>query len=304
MSIPLYTDIFIPLLNLYSDNQIHHKYDFNLKIYEHFNVSEAEQNQKLKSGNSTVENRISWATTFLFKAKLITRTSRSNYQITERGIEFLKLKWTEYDFNRLYEIYPDLLEDLFWNPKLRNTDTDPSITVINNNSADFTPDELLDQVVKQNQSGLYSDLETQIKNITPRAFEKLVVDLLVKMKYGTEEFSKTTSYTNDKGIDGIVQADILGFEKIYVQAKKYEGNVGRPDIQNFVGSMRGNKGVFITTSSFAPSVNEYLRERREIVQLIDGQKLIELMYQFNLGVSVKSIVEVKGLDQDYFDGLE
>ena len=304
MSIPLYTDIFIPLLNLYSDNQIHHKYDFNLKIYEHFNVSEAEQNLKLKSGNSTVENRISWATTFLFKAKLITRTSRSNYKITERGIEFLKLKWTEYDFNRLYEIYPDLLEDLFWNPKLRNTDSDASLNVIEENTEDYTPDELLDQVVKKNQSGIYSDLKDQIKNITPRAFEKLVVDLLVKMNYGTEEFSRTTSYTNDKGIDGIVQADILGFEKIYVQAKKYEGKVGRPDIQHFLGSLQGNKGIFITTSSYSNSVYECVRDSKLVVQLIDGQKLIELMYKFNQGVSVKTTVEVKGIDTDYFEGLE
>lgn len=124
------------------------------------------------------------------------------------------------------------------------------------------------------------------------------------MGYGTEEFSLTTQYSNDGGIDGVIQADELGFEKIYIQAKKYEGNVGRPDIQKFIGAMTGtNKGVFITTSDFATSVMDYLKSRQENVVLINGKNLVKLMYKYNQGVTVRNTVEIKGLDSDYFEEL-
>jgi restriction system protein len=126
------------------------------------------------------------------------------------------------------------------------------------------------------------------------------------MGYGKEEYSSITNYTNDGGIDGIIQADELGFEKIYIQAKKFQedSSVGRPDIQKFVGAMTGTtKGVFITTAKFSSSVEDYLKSRSEKVILIDGQKLIRLMYKHNIGVSVRKTIDLKGLDSDFFEEL-
>jgi len=305
MPIPKFHEIMLPLLELYADSQIHQCADFDEKLSKVFSLSEVERSERVSSGKTRFYDRILWAHTYLYKAKLLEKPKRGYYVITLRGLEFLNKKLNKLSVDNLIQLYPDILEDKFYNPDLRDKNDKKSDVITEVLNSEQTPDELLDQILDQKLTESYSEIQEQITNISPRGFEFLVNKLLIAMGYGTEEFSSTTSYTNDGGIDGIIQADELGFDKIYVQAKKYEGNVGRPDIQKFVGAMTGtNKGVFITTSSFAPSVAEYLNSRQENVMLIDGPKLIELMYKHNQGVAVRRTIEIKTLDSDYFEELE
>ena len=303
MPIPKFHEIMLPLLELYSDNQLHHRKDFVEKISNYFNLTESERQENVKSGWTRVWDRVAWAQTYLKTSNLLDSPKRGYYKITNRGDEVLKMKLKNIKPDQIKKMFPDVMETKFWNPELRSQSKKININQLEI-EAESTPDETLDIILNQKEILIKSEILESINNLTPRQFENLVVKLLIAMGYGTEEFSSTTSYTNDGGIDGIIQADELGFEKIYIQAKKYEGNIGRPDIQKFVGSMTGtNKGVFITTSDFATSVIDYLKSRQENIRLINGNKLVDLMYKHNQGVSIVENIEIKRLDSDYFEEL-
>lgn len=302
MPIPKYHEIMLPLLKLYSDNQLHYRKDFLDTIINHFKLTESEKLETIKAGHSRIWDRIQWAIMYLKSAELLESPNRGFSKISQRGLDILKLNLTELNKEILLDLYPDLMQKKFWNPALRDSKT----SNINTLEIDLetTPDESLQAILEQKESLVKAEILESIKGLSPRQFEFLVVKILLAMGYGTEEFSKTTSFTNDGGIDGIIQADELGFDKIYIQAKKYEGNVGRPDIQRFVGAMVGtNKGVFITTSDFASSVVEYLNSRQENVILINGEKLVDLMYRHNQGVTVIEKIELKRLDTDFFEEM-
>ena len=304
MSIPKFYQIMLPLLQKYQDSKTYHKNTFIEKIVDEFGLNPSERLEKVNSGTTRIVDRIFWAYTYLYKLGFLSRPNRANYAITARGLEFLQSNPSQIDLDKLKQLkqkYPDILEDKFWQ-KSNFKDLEKQAKAI---ESELTPDEFLAVIIEQKTIETQEEILEQIKKITPRGFENLVVKLLVAMGYGTQEFSLTTSYTADGGIDGIIQADELGFERIYVQAKKYENNVGRPDIQKFVGAMQStSKGVFITTAKFASSVTDYLKSRQENIVLIDGQKLVELMYKYNQGVSVRQVIEIKSVDIDYFDELE
>jgi restriction system protein len=302
MPIPKYHEIMLPLLEAYKDGNIHHRKEFTDQLADLYNLSEDERSVVIRSGHHTrFWDRIHWALTFLKKSWLLISPKRGYYQITQRGIDVLQMKLTELNAEKIKELFPDIMETPFWNPALRDRKDNNEETSLN----EQTPDETLDFILREKESFVKGELTEQIKSISPRSFEFLVTKLLIAMWYGTEEFSITTNYTNDNGIDWIIQSDELGFEKIFVQAKKYEWSVGRPDMQKFVWAMTGtSKGVFITTSDFSSWVLEYLKSRPEKVILINGEKLVDLMYRYNQGVSVRSTIEVKWIDGDYFEELE
>ncbi len=306
MSIPTHQQIMLPLLKLYSDNTVHYRADFYNEIAKYFKLSEDDLKLTISSGRNKLLDRILWAITFLKTSGLIGQTKRGCYQISKRGLEFLKehSEIKELSYEIIKQLYPDVMETPFWNPKLRQSRG--TIISTSTTESDLTPDEQLSQIVEQKKLTIYAELEDQIKRISPKAFEKLVVKLLIAMGYGTEEFSQVTQYSNDGGIDGIIQADKLGFRKIYVQAKRYlNNNVGRAELQSFVGAMgKVHEGIFITTSKFNNNALEYIRDISQKVILIDMAKLVELMHEYNQGVSVREIVELKGIDGDYFDELE
>lgn len=300
MPIPKFHEIMLPLLQKYQDGKTYRANTFIEQITEEFQLTSAERLEKVSSGKTRISDRILWAYTYLYKLGFLGRPSRANYAITERGLDFLRLRPTDINFEKLKQQYPDISEDKFWQ-KSNSLKLEKELKIIENES---TPDEILTTIIEQKILETQSEILEQIKSISPRSFENLVVKLLVAMGYGTQEFSQTTDYTNDGGIDGIVQADELGFEKVYIQAKKYESSVGRPDIQKFVGAMTGTgKGVFITTSKFASSVTDYLKSRQENIVLIDGEKMVQLMYKYNQGVSVRKTIELKTIDTDYFEEL-
>jgi restriction system protein len=304
MPIPKFHEVMLPLLQLYSDNQAHHRKDFVEQISDCFKLTDLERQEKVKSGGTRIWDRIMWAGAFLKSSSLIESERRGYHKITNRGREVLKLGLKTLTVEKIKELYPDVMETKFWNPELREKTQSTTSTNLVEIESESTPDESLDVILSQKEAIVKSEILESINNLNPRQFEILVLKVLISMGYGTSEFSKSTAYTNDGGIDGIIQADELGFDKIYIQAKKYEGNVGRPDMQKFVGAMTGtNKGVFITTSDFAPSVDEYLKSRSENVQKINGEMLVDLMYKHNQGVSIIQTIEIKRLDSDYFEEL-
>jgi restriction system protein len=318
-TIPTAQELLYFVFQQFVDQKPHHCTEFIDIVIQKYNldpdlmanpVFNGRNNNPWSSGRRLVLDRVYWARTFLFKANLLDRTARGYYKINQRGQKLVDDKIIFSEAGELIQIYPDLMQDPFWNVELRvKKDKNMKSQVVGFESetstlSDISPDEQLKNILFQSEAQVIDELTAQINEISPRGFEFLVVKLLVAMGYGTEEFSSTTSYTNDGGIDGIVQADELGFDRIYIQAKKYSGNVGRPDLQKFVGAMNTtNKGIFITTSDFAPSVKDYLKTRQENIVLINGQKLAELMYKYNQGVSVRQIIEIKGIDTDYFEEL-
>lgn len=294
--LPTFQEIMLPLLKCFSDGKEHHRYHFTETLAKHFNIDLE------KTDLPKFKNRIAWAFTFLKAGKILENSSRGVYKITDRGTHIISLNLTELTPHKIEELFPDVMQTRFWNPKLRE-DHEEAVVLLDASKSQ-TPEETINIAVDQIKEQTISDLEEYVQKITPRAFEFLVVKLLTAMGYGTEEFNRTTSYTNDAGIDGVIQSDVLGFETIYIQAKKYEGTVGRPDMQKFIGAMSGTtKGVFITTSTFANSVREYLKERQEKVILIDGEKMLELMYKYNLGLSVEKVYQTKKVDSDFFENI-
>jgi restriction system protein len=168
-----------------------------------------------------------------------------------------------------------------------------------------TPEESLEQAFESIQVELTATLLDQVKSCSPAFFEFLVVELLLKMGYGRNraEAGKAIGKSGDEGIDGIISEDRLGLEAIYIQAKRWAGTVGRPEIQKFVGALHGKrarKGVFITTGTFSADARDYVSHIDPRVVLIDGPQLAEYMIEHNLGVSVKEVYEVKKIDTDFF----
>lgn len=270
-------------------------------VISYFKFSQDDLSEKLKSGNETkVHNRVQWATTYLQKAGLINKPQRGICVITKDGLALLKGGLTDITQRFLIDNYPSFRDFARGN---RAVETEDKHIV---DITSETPYEALERNVKLMKQELADELLQVIKSKSPKFFEQLVLDLLLKMGYGgqSEENAFVTQYSNDEGIDGIIKEDKLGLDNIYVQAKRYDGIVvGRPEIQKFVGALAGqgaNKGVFITTSSFSKDARSYKPQGTAKIVLIEGIELCNYMIEYNLGVSVKDVYEVKRIDTDYF----
>lgn len=295
----------LPLLRLIADGK-----EYSLKtliedLAASFKLTEEERAELLPSGQSFVfSNRAGWARTYLKKAGLLSAPRRGFLQITDRGLDVLSRKPTKIDANLLKE-FPEFLD--FHNFKreegfVSTKDENTAETLINQ-----TPQELIDSAYRDIRASLAQELLEKIKALSPIFFEKLVLDLLLKMGYGgsIKDAGKATRLTNDEGIDGIIKEDKLGLDFIYIQAKRWTDNaVGRPDVQSFVGALdgqRATKGIFITTSNFSNNARDYVRTISKKVILINGQELAEYMIDYGLGVSTVQTFELKRIDSDYFE---
>jgi restriction system protein len=232
---------------------------------------------------------------------LIDAPKRGTYKINDFGKKFLS-KHQE-GFNK-----KDLLQiPSFANFATRKTGKQINAITTNNNTDDRTPTDFIDDAFRQINSALGKDLLTKILEMSPLFFEKLVVELLVKMGYGGsfEDAASVTQYSHDEGIDGVIKEDKLGLDTIYIQAKRWDkGSVGSKDIQAFVGAIemkRASKGVFITTSTFTDAARKCAKEVQSKIVLIDGEQLCKYMIEYNLGVSSHQIYEIKKIDSDYFE---
>ncbi len=305
MAIPKYNEIYREFLEALKDGKPHTVKEVRLEIGSKFKLSEEELSEMLPSGRQRVfDNRVGWCRTYLMKAELVSSPGRAKVQITDSGLDFLK------EHDSVTE--DDLMKIPSFEMFKKGSDT-PEKTDGGSNllpvADEQTPQEVLESAVEQLNAALASDLLKEILEMDPFEFESLVVELLIRMGYGKLQYGSTaTKKSGDEGIDGVVTADKLGFDSIYIQAKKYkDGTVGRPDIQKFVGALAGQgaqKGIFITTSQFSKEAMEFARKNLAYkIVLIDGNKLADLMIEYDLGVSTEYVYKVKRIDSDYFSDL-
>lgn len=301
MAIPDFQTLMYPLLKLASDNKEHKLRESIETLAHEFNLTSEERQQLLPSGTQAIfDNRVGWTKTHLIKAGLLQSPRRSIFKITEKGENVLKQNPPKINMSFLKQ-FPEYRE--FIKP---NIETE-KVTIHESEEDISTPEETLESSYQKIRRNLADDLLTKVKKSSPGFFERMVVELLVKMGYGgsLKDAGRATRITNDEGIDGIIKEDKLGLDVIYIQAKRWDSQVvGRPEIQNFVGALdgqRANKGIFITTSRFSDTALTYVKTITKKVILIDGSQLSDYMIDYGLGVSSFANYELKKMDNDYFE---
>ena len=257
----------------------------------------------LPSGQQTiVDNRIGWARTYLKKAGLITQPKRGLFQITERGQNVLRQNPEKIDLEFLTQ-FPEFQE---FRAKRNKSDGEPETQEELTPIDPKNPIERLEDAYQEVINDISQELLDMVKNVSPAFFEKLVIDLLVKMGYGgsRKDAGQAVGRSGDEGIDGIIKEDRLGLDTIYIQAKRWDSVVGRPEIMKFAGALQGQrakKGIFITTSNFTKDALAYASNIDSKIILIDGESLTQLMIEHNVGISTASVYEIKKIDSDYFE---
>jgi len=304
VAIPDYQTLMLPVLKLASDGKEHKFSQAVETLANEFALTAEERNEFLPSGSQAVfNNRVGWARSYLKQAGLLKSPKRGFFTITQNGSELLRTNLEKVNISIL-EQYPEFIE-------FRNRKKDKNVTGLQSEAETdreepLTPEDALASAYKKLRSSLESEIINSVKEVSPSFFERLVVDLLVKMGYGgnRQDAGRALGKSGDGGIDGIINEDRLGLDVIYIQAKRWEGSVGRPEIQKFAGALQGQrarKGVFITTSFFTKEAREYASMIESRIILIDGEHLSRLMAEHNVGVSTVGQYEVKKLDSDYFD---
>lgn len=286
--IPKFHETFNPILEVLSDGKIIHHRELLKKVVDGYysNLPKELLEEKTKTGDVLILNRIAWGKSYLKKGGFILYPERGMVQITEKGKaqkSNLKLR--------------DIENDLNFHTDEKSKDRNNSVEIKNE-----SPQDLIDFGFSEIESQTKTELLEKLKNIDPFYFEKVILILLKKMGYG--DFIET-SKTGDGGIDGIINEDKLGLDKIYIQAKRYgENKVREKDIRNFIGAMSGDtsKGVFVTTSTFDDGAVKKAHDAHHNIILINGSKLVDLMHTYNVGVQVKTTYEIKELDEDFFEG--
>lgn len=301
--IPDYQSLMLPLLKLVADGKEHRYRDLVEALAIEFKVTDEERKELLASGNQAIfDNRVGWAKTYLKKAGLLDSPKRATFVITDVGRETLAKNPDRIDAKFLRQ-FASFIE--FQNASRPGNEVEEE--AIKSESHDLTPEESLDKAYQRIRKSLASELLNKVVDLSPSFFEKLVVELLVKMGYGgsIKDAGTAIGKSGDEGIDGTIKEDKLGLDIIYIQAKRWRpGNVvGRPELQKFVGALAGQgakKGIFITTSNFTKDALEYTPRNETKIVLIDGVQLAQLMIDSNLGCTVQQTYELKKIDSDYF----
>lgn len=303
MTVPGYQEFMFPILKFLSDETVHDKQNIVSGVAAAMKLTPQQLEQQLPSQTQrTYINRIGWALTYLKKAELIASPSRAHFKITAEGKKIADQNITTLNTEYLKQ-FPAFRAFVLSShadkksPNGAETEETPFETMLECHS-----------ILKKN---VCDDLLNKILEQSPYSFEQLVVDLIVAMGYGgnSEDAGRATKKSGDEGIDGLVKEDKLGLDTIYIQAKRYakDNYVGHPAIQQFIGALQlqgARKGIFITTSDFTKQAVEAIKKSSNIsVILINGQKLVDLMYEYNIGVSVEKRLEIKRIDSDYFDGI-
>ncbi|MGB2926880.1 MAG: restriction endonuclease [Limnothrix sp.] len=297
MTIPDYQTLMLPLLQYVSDAQEHSLRETIEALSKQFQLTEEEQNDLLPSGKQLrFDNRVGWSRTHLKKAGLVEYTRRGYFKITSLGQKILNRNLDAITSKFLcqfasYAEFTSVTDNAIQN--------DDSISLVN------TPEEILEEGFRRIQQELATDILELVKSCSPEFFENLVVDLLLAMGYGgsKKEAGQVIGKSGDGGIDGIIKEDRLGLDVIYIQAKRWEGKVGRPEIQKFAGALQGKrakKGIFITTSEFTQDAIEYSQIIDSKIILIDGKMLSQLMIDSDVGMYTAEVYKIKKIDSDYF----
>jgi restriction system protein len=300
MPIPDFQSLMLPVLEFYGNKLEHGSQDALGHLKTKLKLTDEEINELLPSGRQfRFNNRVGWAIIYLKKSGLLNRPSRGKYIITSRGLDVLNEKPEKINMKYLekFQEYVDFKD--FKSDKSEDKSPPSEYDKIS------TPQESLESSYQELRRQLSHDLLERVKQSSPSFFEILVVDLLLKLGYGGSRIDagQRIGRTGDDGIDGVIKEDKLGLDVVYIQAKKWQNPVGRPDIQAFVGSLEGQrsrKGVFITTSKFTAEAQEYVKRIEKKIVLIDGEQLTQLMIDNGVGVAEESRYVVNRLDEDYF----
>jgi restriction system protein len=302
MPVPDYQTLMLPMLTLLSDGAEHTVREARERIAEQYQLTEEDLRQTVPSGKKLLfADRLSWATTYLKQSGLVESTKRGVYRITRRGADVLATRPARIDTDLLAQ-FPEFLEftgrtPTRAKPEARRKPVEPDVE---------TPEEQLDSAYQQLRSTIEAELLQQVKAASPEFFERTVVELLVRMGYGgtLADAGRAIGRSGDGGIDGIIKEDRLGLDVIHVQAKRWDNKtVGRPEVQGFAGSLdgvRARKGIFITTSAFSADALAFVDRIDKRIILIDGERLVGLMFDFGLGVTQLATYDVKRVDSDYF----
>ena len=302
MAMPDYQKIMLPLLKCLADGKERQNSELVGLLAKVFRLSDKEREEALPSGRETAfANRVRWARFYLLKAGLLETKKRGFANITPAGLELLDRNPSDLDYKALLQ-YPEFAEFMGTPAKPRRRTESESEAIPKQ-----TPEEALNDGYGKIRQWLSKELLVQVKSASPEFFERLVIDLLVRMGYGgtVDDAGAVLGRTGDGGVDGVIKQDRLGLDALYVQAKRWQNAaVGRRDLQNFVGALQergATKGVFITTSTFAKNAWDYVGRLGNMrVVLVDGERLADLMIEKNVGVSTISTYELKRIDSDYF----
>ena len=311
MALPTYEDVMLPVLKTLEASGPRHRREVVAGVTDSLHLSEAEQQQTLASGKATVMlSRVGWALAYLKQARVVESPSRGVYQLTDRGRDVLAHKPSRVDGKFLSQ-FPEFLDFLqrARAATVEKVGADKGLVedAVETASESASPEEALGAAYGRLRTGLEEDLLEAVKSASPVFFEQLVIDLLVKMGYGGSrvDAARAVGRAGDGGIDGVIDEDRLGLDVIYVQAKRWDAAVGRPEIQKFAGALQGQrakKGIFITTSNFTREAVEYAGHIESRIILVDGRRLARLMFDFDVGATPRSTYTVKQLDSDYFEG--
>lgn len=299
MAIPNYQTLMLPILQIAADGKEHKFSEAVPIIGDQFGLTKAELTELLPSGSQPViNNRAGWARTYLKKAGLLSTPRRGYFSITDRGRQVLATSPENID-NAYLKRFSEFKA---FKTRRKNISADQQLLT----DSHETPEDSIAAAYQQLQKTIEDEVLQSLIEVSPAYFEKIVVDILVKMGYGgnRQDAAKALGKTGDGGIDGIINEDVLGLDVIYVQAKRWQTTVSRPEVQKFAGALQGKrarKGVFITTSEFSAGAKEYGRMIESRIILIDGERLAKLMVEYGLGVSTVGTYKIKKLDSDYFD---
>jgi len=306
MAVPDYQSVMLPLLQFAAKKGSETSTSEVVEaLTNELSLTESDLKEMLPSGiQSTFVNRVGWASTYMKKAGLLETTRRGFYQITERGRDLLKNQPKTINV-KLLKQYPEFLEF----QQLKGTRSGDKFPASKGSSyvLTATPSEALEAAYENLRDELAHELLVRLKKVSPAFFERVVVELLVKMGYGGSraDAGKAIGRSGDGGIDGIIKEDKLGLDVVYIQAKRWDNSpVGRPDVMQFAGALqaqRANKGIFISTSRFTDDARNYVSQIGSKIVLIDGEQLTSLMIEHDVGVSTVSLYPVKKIDSDYFE---
>lgn len=298
--LPTYEEIMHPLLKYLADGKEHIFQEAQEYLAQYFQLTDEERNELLKSGFQTkFANRVGWASTYLSKACLLKKPKKGVWTITEIGKEVLAKNPPQID-NEFLTQFEEFQKFVYYQPEGKR-EKDEKVEIL-------TPIELIEKSVEVENRNCKGELLEKILNSTPEFFEKIVLDLIIKMGYGgsLEEAAQHLGRSGDEGVDGLIKEDLLGLDNIYIQAKRWKsGSIGRAEIQGFVGALLGKgakKGLFITTAKFTKEAEEFARKDIKDIKviLIDREKLLDYMLKFNVGVRTSQTFEIKKIDEDYF----
>lgn len=303
MAIPDYQTLMLPVLRVTADGAEHQMKEVISSLIDTFEMTEEEKTQLLPSGTAHVfASRVAWAKTYLKQAGLLSSPRRGVFVISASGKELLAKNPVNIDNNTLnnYKAFRDFRD------RSRTADNDSITQTVTELPLEQTPEDAMASAYKRLRSELEAELLVQVSQASPAFFEQIVVDLVVAMGYGgsKQDAGRAIGKSGDGGVDGIIKEDKLGLDAIYLQAKRWEGTVGRPEIQKFAGALQGlraTKGIFITTSTYSKDALEFVLQIPSKIILIDGKTLVRYMVDHNVGVSTAGQYEIKSVDSDYFE---